>query len=71
MPNHSLYPILMHMNAIGRDFKSFQTQILAEIDKEFSHIFDSGLNLLHKNPILKNSKKTLHHIARPIALQNS
>ena len=43
----------MHMNAIGRDFKSFQTQILAEIDKEFSHIFDSGLNLHHKNSMVK------------------
>ena len=59
----------MHMNDITRGFKAFKYQIIVATDEEFSHIFDSCLNLYHKNPILKNSKKALHYIARHAALK--
>ena len=59
----------MHMNAITRGFKAFKYQIIVATDEEFSHIFDSCLNLYHKNPILKNSKNTYAAICRPIALR--
>ena len=58
----------MHMNDITRGFKAFKYQIIVATDEEFSHIFDSCLNLYHKNPILKNSKKALHYIARLVSL---
>ena len=56
------------MNAIRNDFEALGNQILAEKDHKFCLIFDLSLNLLHKSRILKNSKKALHTLARPIAL---
>ena len=34
-------------------------------------MFDSSLNLLHKNQILKNSKKAYAVICRPVALKDN
>ena len=58
----------MHMNAIRNDFEALGNQILAEKDYKFCLIYDLSLNLLHKSQILKKSKKALHPLARPIAL---
>ena len=57
------------MNAIRNDFEALGNQILAEKDHKFCLIFDLSLNLLHKSRILKNSKKALHTLARPIAIK--
>ena len=52
------------MNAIKSVFEALYSQKIAKKDHEFCHIFDLCLNLHHKNPILKNSKKALHYMAR-------
>ena len=52
------------MNAIKSVFEALYSQKIAKKDHEFCHVFELCLNLHHKNPILKNSKKALHYMAR-------
>ena len=44
---------------------------MAKKDEEYRHIFDSSLNLYHKNENLKKSKKAYAAICRPIALKRN
>ena len=57
------------MIVIRSVFEATYSQKMAETD--FSHIFYSSLNLLHKNQILKNPKKAYAAICRPIALKRN
>ena len=58
------------MNAIKSVFEALYRQKIAKKDHEFCHVFELCLNLHHKNPILKNSKKALHYIARLVTLKS-
>ena len=44
---------------------------MGEKGYQFSNIFYTSLNLLHKNQILKNSKKAYAAICRPIAVKSN
>ena len=57
------------MNAIGSAFVAFWNQKITKKGHKFCLIFDLSHNLLHKKQILKNYKKALRPLARPIALK--
>ena len=60
----------MHMIVIRSVFEALYSPNMAEMGEEFSHISTMSLNLLHKNQILKNSKKAYAAICRPVALKS-
>ena len=62
---------MIYICPFGMFFRPKKCQKMEDKGYELSHVFHFSLNSLHKNPILKNSKKAYAVICRPVALKDN